>query len=89
MIEKFLQDSPQEAQALSRLMVMTEGQALLAYLHRAAETAVKDLMFSKGEDVFRMQGAADCLRTLVNKLESADEAAQKIEALVRGRARAK
>jgi len=55
------------------------GDALVAYITRARESAVQAMLTASGESTVRMQGAVKALDELLKKLGEARETADKME----------
>lgn len=61
-----------------------QGDALIAYLKRAREQAVKALLLARGEDTARLQGSVMFADEFLEKVASAREVADKMERASRG-----
>lgn len=72
-------ESEHEALGVSQA-VGFQGAALMAYLARTREAAMKALMNARvPDDVVRMQGAAQMLDDLIEKLKTSRQAADRME----------
>jgi len=76
MMPKFV--DVKEAQKIS-VAVNLHGDALMGYLARAREQAVKSLLAARGEDIVRIQGAVEFADELIVKLNEARKTVDKME----------
>jgi hypothetical protein len=77
LMPKFLSD--REALQVNQA-VEWQGAALMGYLRRARESALQGLMCARAsDDVVRMQGAAQMMDDLIEKLEASRKTADAME----------